>query len=307
MKNLFSINRTEDPHSVRPDSTPFHAEHIDSGLEEKLRQASDAAFEAFNQPLTPPRGRQAGGRGNWQLGLGLLLTIIAIVPIFFWRDTLFAGDRAYFAWILLAMLIAGGVLVSWAYRIQKKTMMQETRERQEANTSGQNAAVIEAAMNEMNRLQRQARAQLHVPDNALELDVFPFVYAKKGERTVSLDRNGRFQSLLTTAWRQGDDLCLSDGICTLRIPTGAIQGCVTCDRPFVVDMWLKEERPDKGRFKPYHLKKTGLLAVKGRKWYCILLRAPDGDSYGLLIPCYDLPQLEKLVSIPEPDSLTEDK
>ncbi len=81
MKNLFSINRTEDTHSVRPDSTPFDAEHIDSALEEQLRQASDAAFEAFDQPLTPPRGRQAGDTG-WQLGLGLLLTIIAIVPVF---------------------------------------------------------------------------------------------------------------------------------------------------------------------------------------------------------------------------------
>ena len=53
MKNLFSINRTEDTHSVRPDSTPFDAEHIDSALEEQLRQASDAAFEAFDQPLDP--------------------------------------------------------------------------------------------------------------------------------------------------------------------------------------------------------------------------------------------------------------
>ena len=108
MKNLFSINRTEDTHSVRPDSSPFDAEHIDSALEEQLRQASDAAFEAFDQPLTPPRGRQAGGHGSWQLGLGLLLTIIAIVPVFLWRDTLFSGDRAYFAWILLALLIRGG-------------------------------------------------------------------------------------------------------------------------------------------------------------------------------------------------------
>ena len=159
MKNLFSINRTEDTHSVRPDSTPFDAEHIDSALEEQLRQASDAAFEAFDQPLTPPRGRQAGGHGSWQLGLGLLLTIIAIVPVFLWRDTLFSGDRAYFAWILLALLIAGGVLVSWAYRIQKKTMMQETRERQEANASGQNAAAVETAMKEMTRLQRQGIAR----------------------------------------------------------------------------------------------------------------------------------------------------
>ena len=84
-----------------------------------MRQASDAAFEAFDQPTTLPRGRQAGDTG-WQLGLGLLLTIIAIVPVFLWRDTLFSGDRAYFAWILLALLIAGGVLVSWAYRIQKR-------------------------------------------------------------------------------------------------------------------------------------------------------------------------------------------
>lgn len=307
MKNLFSINRTEDTHSVRPDSTPFDAEHIDSALEEQLRQASDAAFEAFDQPLTPPRGRQAGGHGSWQLGLGLLLTIIAIVPVFLWRDTLFSGDRAYFAWILLALLIAGGVLVSWAYRIQKKTMMQETRERQEANASGQNAAAVETAMKEMTRLQRQARTQLHVPDDALELDVFPFVYEKRGDRTVGLDRNGRFQSLLVLAWRQGNDLCLSDGTCNLRIPTEAIRGRVTCDRPFVVDMWLKEERPGEGRFKPYHLKKTGLLAVKGRTWYCVMLGAPGGDSYELLIPCYDLPQLEKLVSIPEPDARTEDK
>mgnify|MGYP001135688777 CR=1 FL=1 len=61
MKNLFSINRTEDTHSVRPDSTPFDAEHIDSALEEQLRQASDAAFEAFDQPLTLVEGEPVRG------------------------------------------------------------------------------------------------------------------------------------------------------------------------------------------------------------------------------------------------------
>ena len=299
MKNLFSINRTENPHSVRPDSTPFHAEHIDSDLEEKLNRASDTAFEAFNQSAYPAQSGKPGGRGGWQLGLGLLMTVGAVVPVLIWKDTLFSGDRTYLAWILLAMLAAGGALVSWAYHIQRKSMAQENRARQEANASGQNAAAIENAMKEMTRLQKQARRQLHVPDNALDLDVFPFVYRAKGEKKIGLDRSGHFQSLLTAAWRQGNDLCISDGVSTLRIPTDAVRGHTVSDRRFTVDMWLKEERPEEGRFKPYHLQKTGLLAVKGHRWHSVILLAPGGDSYELLVPDYDFPQLEKLVTVPE--------
>ena len=50
------------------------------------------------------------------------------------------------------------------------------------------------------------------------------------------------------------------------------------------DMWLKEERPGEDASSRTTLKKTGLLAVKGRTWYCVMLGAPGGDSYELLIP-----------------------
>lgn len=298
MKNLFSIDQTEEPRSSRLDETPFHRQTLSSELAADIQKASDTAFEAFDRPVQTSAGRP---RGGWQLGVGLLLTVTALIPVFVWQDALFTGDRVWLSWVLLAALIAGGVLVGWSYRIQHKTMQAETRERQERNASPENAAAIEDAMKELKRLQGQAREELCVPDTALELDVFPFVYCRKGEKQVSQDRKDRFQSVLTLAWRRGNELCLSDGSCTLCIPTDALRARMDYDRPFVVDMWLHDQRPDEGRFQPYHLKQTGLLSVKGRGLHGIVITAPSGDSYELLIPGYDLPQLEKLVTLPQPE------
>lgn len=298
MKNLFSIDQTEDIHSNRLDETPFHHEALSPELAAAVRKASDTAFEAFDQPIETPQSKRRGGGGGWQLGVGLLLTMTAIIPIFVWSDQLFSGDRAWVAWVLLAALVAGGVLVGWSYRIQRKTMQAENRERQERNASPENTAAIEDAMKELKRLQGQARQELGIPDTALEMDVFPFIYRRKGEEKVSLDKRDRYQSLLTLVWRRGDQLCLSDGSCTLCIPTDALRFRVDYDRPFVVDMWLHDQRPDAGRFQPYHLKRTGLLSAKGRGLHGIVITTPSGDSYELLIPCYDLPQLEKIVTLP---------
>lgn len=303
MKNLFSIDQTEDPRSNRLDETPFHRQRLSTALEEKLKAASDAAFEAFDRPIETPQSKRRGGSGGWQLGVGLLLVLTAIIPVFVWSDALFTGDRAWVAWVLLAALVAGGVLVGWSYRIQRKNMAQENRARQERNAdpeqSAAYAAEVEAAMKELKQLQAQARRELGIPDTALEMDVFPFIYRRKGEEKVSLDKRDRYQSLLTLVWRRGNDLCLSDGSSTLCIPTDALRTRVDYDRPFVVDMWLHDQRPDEGRFQPYHLKRTGLLSAKGRGLHGIVITAPGGDSYELLVPCYDLSQLEKIVAIPQ--------
>lgn len=303
MKNLFSIDRTEDPRSDRPDETPFHRQRLSTALAEKLKAASDAAFEAFDRPIETPQSKRSGGSGGWQLGVGLLLVLTAIIPVFVWNDALFTGDHAWAAWVLLAAMVAGGVLVGWSYRIQRKNMLQENHARQEQNAdpeqSAAYAAGVEAAMKELKQLQAQARRELGIPDTALEMDVFPFIYRRKGEEKVSLDRRDRYQSLLTLVWRRGNDLCLSDGSSTLCIPTDALRTRVDYDRPFVVDMWLHDQRPDEGRFQPYHLKRTGLLSAKGRGLHGIVITAPGGDSYELLVPCYDLPQLEKIVMVPE--------
>lgn len=298
MKNLFSIDQTEDIRSNRLDETPFHRQTLSPELAAAVRKASDAAFEAFDQPIETPQSKRRGGGGGWQLGVGLLLTLTAIIPIFVWNDELFSGDRAWFAWVLLAALVAGGVLVGWSYRIQRKAMQTENRARQERNASPENSAAIEDAMKELKRLQAQARRELGIPDTALEMDVFPLIYRRKGEEKVSLDKRDRYQSLLTLIWRHGSDLCLSDGSSPLCIPTDALRTRVDYDRPFVVDMWLHDQRPDAGRFQPYHLKRTGLLSAKGRGLHGIVITASGGDSYELLVPCYDLPQLEKIVTLP---------
>lgn len=295
VKNLFSVDRTEDIHSNRIDETPFCAQRISTELESQIRQASNTAFEAFDQPDPTRQGKRTGG---WQLGVGLLLTVTALIAAFVGGDALFSKERIWLAWLLLAVLVAGGVLVGWSQHIQRKAMKQEAAERKERHSDPANATAFENALKELQTLQRQAREQLGVPSNALELDIFPFMYRKKGGEAVSMDKRDRYQSMLVLAWRRGDALCLSDGSCTLSVPQDAIRIRVDYDRPFTVDMWLKNEQPDEGRFKPYHLKRAGILSVKGQGLHGLQLTAPGGDSYELLIPDYDLPQLEKLVTLP---------
>ena len=60
--------------------------------------------------------------------------------------------------------------------------------------------------------------------------------------------------------------------------------------------WNKETPPNKGIYKQYKLTVDQYGCVHS-KTYGILELERNGQSYGLYIPCYELPRIEKLTGL----------
>ena len=287
MKNLFRINRTADELESRLEATPFDRDRITPELEDEMGRITADALGSDEQDKAIREASKPDAR--FWVGVGLLVVLMA--SVLFGGDNLFAGDRKWLAWVSLGLMLVSLVLITMSRSAQRKAIGESVQKQSDFD--------FKAGMEKLDELSREARRQLNVPDDAAEFDVFPYAFKMKGDTEKSCYRAGHFDNLPLLAWRRGDSIFLSDSHVVLEIPTGAILGKQVYDEDFAIDIWLKDTDFDKGRYKTYNLKKSGFMGCKGHTYYGIVLRTDMGDSYEMLVPCYDLRELELLVDLPD--------
>ncbi len=288
MKNLFRIDRTNDDLSGKWEATPFDEGRITPELEKQLDAVT---ADAIGGDGDKDQEIRAASRPDWRFWVGLGLMMAVIITALAAKDVVFASGTSYLSWALLIVLALSTVLISLSRRTQRRNIDNAFKEQSEVD--------FKAAMEKLDALSGEAREMLGIPDDALELDVFPYVFTCKNGAEKSVYRKGRFDQIPMLAWRRGSDLLLSDSRAVVSIPGDAVLGKQEYDEDFSLEIWLKGEECGKGRFKPYNLKKSGLMGCKGHTYYGVVLRAQTGDSFEVLVPDYDFCELEKLISLPD--------
>jgi hypothetical protein len=233
-----------------------------------------------------------------RLWIGLALLIPAVLPALILREAVFQGNGIWIAVGELALLIASAVLIRMAERSQRRSLQQK-----QSSQAAPDTADLEAALDQLKALSDRSRKELSIPQDALNLDVLPFVYKRKDAGRKNCLSGNRFDNKPLWIWRQGSNICLSDYRVVLTIPQEDIQGRITYAKPFTVGMWLKETHFTNGQYKPYHIRPAGLLACRAHTYYGVVIGQGNGTDYEWLIPGYDWPQIEKLIHIPDLDAL----
>lgn len=280
MKNLFCINKDVPDSTATFDENPYLAGRVSEATRELLDHALDVLR---NDPTTAePTPEQAAlkKRARTMWGVGLISLLGAIV-LFVLSDKIGVSGTvpAIAEFALLAVSVVATILarryeskITAAYRESMKLDFSEATER-------------------LNHASEQAARELGVPHGSSPLEILPYRYKMANGERVRVGKKNRFDNISTSAWVEGDTLCLATAQEAYRIPLAEIRHARRIDEDFEVDFWLKPEPPNSDLYRAYNIRSAGMLAKRCRTYYAVQI----GEAHELLLPCYDWPTFLSLV------------
>lgn len=282
MKNLFSINKTQDPEATEFDQNPY----VSRRVSEKVRQGMKDAFAFMAEDSTPKEPSQeekALRKTESRYWLLCLVCLVGAVVLFLVGSrTGLYRDMAYLHILDLSLLVTAILCNFKARRINR----QQGRLRSESTKTD-----LSEASRRLEAATAEAARELGVPANALSIDVFPYHYKQKGDTLLRVGKPGRYDNLSTSVFLQKEALCFATAQELFAIPLSELRGFREYDEDFETDMWLKPQDSDSDRYKEFHIRKIGFFGRKGHGYFGLQI----GTEYEVLIPCYDWPLVKELL------------
>ncbi len=283
MKNLFSINKTENPDAMDFDVTPYHAATVSEEVRAKLKGAFSVVEEQTAPREQTEEEKALNKKANryWLVCFGCLLAAIAL----FFADAKAGiyGSMFFLHGIDLALLVTSIVFNFKAKRVNRK--INESQNESLKIDFSEASQRLEAAAAE-------AAAELGVPATALTVDVFPYHYKMKGDTVLRAGKEGKFDNLAVSVFVEDEKLCLATAQELFAVPLAQVKGFREYDEDFEIDIWLKPEEHDSDRYKEFGIRKSGFLSRKGHGYFGLRI----GEDYEVLIPCYDWAPVKALLA-----------
>jgi hypothetical protein len=283
MKNLFSINKTNDKNADAFDPTPYLAARVSDEIRAKIKSAFSVVEDEYvtHEATEEEIALQKKGRRYWLLCMACFIAGFAL---------LLGGGRLGLETISLYIafpLAAGALFFNFKARSinRKQSSLRDhtpTIDFTEASKLLEEASVA-------------AARELGIPKNALSVDVLPYHYVIGKREPHACGRKNRFDNVSMSLYIQKGDLCLATSQELYRIPLTDIRGYRSYDEDFEVDMWLKPEEHDSDKYAAYGLHKSGLMGRRGHGYIGLDI----GGEYEILIPCYDTPAVKALLKLSE--------
>jgi hypothetical protein len=283
MKNLFSINKTNDTNATELDATPYLAATVSDEVKAKLKGAFSIVEEQAAPREPSPEELALRGKGSryWLICAGCLLVAVALF-LGGGKLGIFEAVPALYA-VNIGLLTVAIVFNVKAKRISRK-QSEAYNDSLKLDFSEASARLVEAA--------DEAARELGVPEGALTVDVFPFNYRIDGDKLLRVGKRGRYDNLAVMVFVKDKKLCLATSQELTAIPLSEITGYREYDDDFELDMWLKPEEPDSDKYKEFGVRKSGFLSHKGHGYFGLLI---GQEEYEVLIPCYDFGGVRELL------------
>lgn len=284
MKNLFSINKTDNPDATGFDGNPYLCQTVSEEVRGKLK----AAFSVVEEQTAPralteeEKAFQKKGNRYWMACLGCLAASVLLFLVGS-RLGLYEAVPLLYALDILLLIAAIVCNVKAKKIIRKQTAAQNDSLRLDFSEA---AKRLEAAAAE-------AARELGVPDTALTVDVLPYHYKVKGDTILRVGKEGKFSNLAVSVFVKEEKLCFATAQELFAVPLSEVKGFREYDEDFEIDMWLKPEEFNSDRYKDFGLRKSGFLSRRGHGYFSLRL---SGD-FEVLIPCYDWSPVKELLAV----------
>ena len=149
------------------------------------------------------------------------------------------------------------------------------------------------------RVMKDIFAELAVPDNAKDVDVLSCYYTERNGKIKAIEKGlqlHQFANLIFKVYRDNENLYLVNCDGKYAFPLSSLSSIRMVKKHTVIKEWHKEEPYDKGIYKQYKLSidKFGCLNCNS---YYILEVVHNAETYGIYIPCYELPVFEELTGL----------
>lgn len=141
------------------------------------------------------------------------------------------------------------------------------------------------------------KSYLDVPEDTDWIDVLSFRFQQDES---GMRFRGKAANSPVELYRQGDTLCLFDGLRIYSLPLeGASLHVLKLGVPVDGATWNKDEGPDAKKYRKYGV--TLCQTVQLGLSFCCALDIVQGDeSYRLLFPAYELDTMQRLTGLPTP-------
>ena len=286
MKNLFSINKTDDKNADVFDSTPYLAARVSEDVKNKMKNAFSALEEEYVIPEPSAEELALKKKGN-RYWLTCIACFFAAVVLFFGGNKLGIYDTLPYLHLLdMGLLITAVIFNVMARKISRRQLPVQTPPV---------AADFAKASKLLEEASAAAARELGIPRNATSVDVLPFHYIVKNRELHAARRKNRFDNISVSLYTQKGDLCLATAQELFRIPLADVRGYRSYDEDFEIDMWLKSEEHDSDKYAAYGLRKSGLMGRRGHGYIGLDI----GGEYEILIPCYDASVVKSLLKLTE--------
>lgn len=149
------------------------------------------------------------------------------------------------------------------------------------------------------RVMKDIFAELAVPDNAKDVDVLSCYYTERNGKIKAIEKGlqlHQFANLIFKVYRDNENLYLVNCDGKYAFPLSSLSSIRMVKKHTVIKEWHKEEPYDQGIYKQYKLSidKFGCLNCNS---YYILEVVHNAETYGIYIPCYELPVFEELTGL----------
>lgn len=193
-------------------------------------------------------------------------------------------NNSWLFWTCGAFLLAWGLLELFSIKKLKSTMEKEESEQ---------------SFSKFDSISNAIYSELSVPFDAKEVDVLSFYYKNKDGKIKVCEKfmqMSNYFNFVFKAFADSENLYLANLDKKYAFPLSSITSFRTVKKTVRIPEWNKEENFNKGIYKQYKLVADNAGCIHC-KYYHILEINHNGETFGIYIPCYELPIFEELTGL----------
>lgn len=275
MKPFLGIDLTTDKKNEQFNGNEFLVQTPSAALSQSLEVSSEKAEKTVEKAKLPLLFRIV----QYICGFGALIIVSGILK----ADVSLAEGYQNAPGLYWAAGICAVVwLILWTWSKQKSKMVLETDE------STQTFSHLDGVANAVYK-------ELSVPDDAKEVDVL-FFYYKVKDGSLKVCEKGmqvtQYFNPIFKIFSDAENLYLANLEGKYAFPLSSILSIRTVKKHIRIAGWNKEEKFNKGIYKQYKLTSDNYGCIHC-KYYHILELNHNGETWGIYIPCYELPIFEE--------------
>lgn len=281
MKPFIGVDVTDDPESLVFNGEEFIVAKPTQALQSALETATGESTELLEKSQLPLLLRIA------ECGFGIAGLLLVSGLLRAWDDTIslaqLYANAPWLFWLCGSFLLSWLVLFLWSSH-KTKTVL----------TSEESAMT----MSKWDQTANSIYTELGVPSDAAQVDLLSLTYTVKDGKTVEK------KSLLTSPYENFEYRAFADEKYVYlvdldgkyRFDRAEMTEIETVNKRIQVSSWNKDEKPNKGIYKPYKLYVDDEDNVHMKTYYILHLNH-GGEEWGIYFPCYELPTFEALTGL----------
>lgn len=284
MKPFLSIDLTTNRKNEQANGQEFIIAKPSLTSRKSLEQSMESSEQTIEKSKLPLPLRI----GYWICSFVGIIIGYALLKIFIREDDITLAEIYHNApwifWVGGACLLGWGILKLIGSRKQKKVL--ETDE---------SAKVFD----NLDKTCNDILAELGVPSGAKQIDVLSFFYKVKDGKIKVCEKPMQMAPYLNPVFhifKDSENLYLANLEQKYAIPLSSLKSIKSVKKTIRIIEWNKDEMYNEGIYKKYkmNIDNYGCIFCKP---YHILEFEHNNELWGIYIPCYELPVIEKLTGL----------